>query len=65
MNDFSEDCVIHLKKTTPEFRKGFMAAMRCILDMKNGNHTYNSLLGVVESVIKLNDQDSFFPKDEK
>ena len=61
----SEDNVIHLKETTPEFRKGFIAAMRCILDMGKGNHTYESLLRVVDSMIKLNDQGSFFPENMK
>lgn len=56
-----ESNVIRLKQTTPEFRKGFMAAMNCVLDMGKGAHTYHSLLGVVESIIKLNESGNFFP----
>ena len=53
--------VIKLKNTTPDFRKGFISAMRCILDMGKGSHTYHSLLGVVESIITLNENNNFFP----
>lgn len=56
--------VIRLKQTTPEFRKGFMSAMSCVLDMGKGSHTFHSLLGVIESIIKLNESGDFFPATE-
>lgn len=55
------DNVIKLKNTSPDFRKGFISAMRCVLDMGKGSHTYHSLLSVVESVINLNENGNFFP----
>ena len=65
MNDLNNDSTINLKKTTPEFRNGFISAMRCILDMRNGSHTYDSLLNVVESVIKIHEMGFFFPEEKE
>lgn len=55
--------VIVLKETTPEFRDGFICAMRCVHDMGKGDHTIVSLLSVVDSVLKLHATESFFPVD--
>jgi len=56
-----ESNVIKFNITTPEFRKGFISAMRCVLDMGKGSHTCHSLLAVVESIIHLNESGNFFP----
>lgn len=56
-----ESNVIRLKQTSAEFRKGFISAMNCVLDMGKGAHTYNSLLGVIESIVTLNNKGEFFP----
>lgn len=55
--------VIVMEKTTPEFRKGFIAAMTCVYDMGKGDHTLVSLLSVVDSILKLHATQKFFPDE--